>query len=272
VTGLNAWYPGGAGVFGATAKPTDNKLIVRDVSFSMASNECFGVVGESGSGKTTLARCVGGLHPHRSGSIKLDGLDLAPGVRERSMSAQRDIQIVFQNPTASLNPRMTEFDALRHVLHRLRGVDGLTAQRREASALLDLVRLPNRLLDSYPRELSGGEKQRVAIARALAPRPRLLLCDEITSALDVSVQAAIIDLIRELRREIDGLAVLFISHDLAVVRAVADTIAVMRNGVVVERGSPEVILFNPQADYTQELLAAIPKMPFTMDATERTTI
>jgi peptide/nickel transport system ATP-binding protein len=165
---------------------------------------------------------------------------------------------------------MTVFDALRHVLHRLRGIDGIGAQRREASALLDLVRLPSRLLDSYPRELSGGEKQRVAIARALAPRPRLLLCDEITSALDVSVQAAIIDLIRELRRELDGLAVLFISHDLAVVRAVADTIAVMRDGVVLEQGSPEVILFSPQADYTQELLAAIPKMPFTMDAKERT--
>jgi peptide/nickel transport system ATP-binding protein len=270
VSGLNAWYPGGAGVFGVTAKPTDNKLIVQDVSFTLGSSECFGVVGESGSGKTTLARCVGGLHPHWSGAIKLEGADLAPAVRNRSMSAQRDIQIVFQNPTASLNPRMTVFDALRHVLHRLRAVDGISAQRREASALLDLVRLPSRLLDSYPRELSGGEKQRVAIARALAPRPRLLLCDEITSALDVSVQAAIIDLIRELRRELEGLAVLFISHDLAVVRAVADTIAVMRNGVVVEQGSPEVILFNPQADYTQELLAAIPQMPFTMDTKERT--
>jgi peptide/nickel transport system ATP-binding protein len=269
VTGLNAWYPGGAGVFGVTVKPSDKKLIVRDVSFTLGSNECFGVVGESGSGKTTLARCVGGLHPHWSGSVKLEGAGLAAGVRDRSMSAQRDIQIVFQNPTASLNPRMTVFEALRHVLHRLRGIDGISAQRREASALLDLVRLPSRLLDSYPRELSGGEKQRVAIARALAPRPRLLLCDEITSALDVSVQAAIIDLVRELRRKLDGVAVLFISHDLAVVRAVADNIAVMHNGVVVERGSPEVILFRPQADYTRELLAAIPKMPFTVDTKER---
>jgi peptide/nickel transport system ATP-binding protein len=270
VNGLNAWYPGGAGVFGVTAKPAASKPIVHDVSFNLGSSECFGVVGESGSGKTTLARCIGGLHPHWSGSVQLDGVELEPGVRARSMSVQREIQIVFQNPTASLNPRMTVFDALRHVLHRLRDVHGLSEQRKEASALLDLVRLPNRLLDSYPRELSGGEKQRVAIARALAPQPRLLLCDEITSALDVSVQAAIIDLIRELRRELDGLAVLFISHDLAVVRAVADTIAVMRNGVVVEQGSPEIILFSPRADYTRELLAAIPKMPFTMDAEERT--
>jgi peptide/nickel transport system ATP-binding protein len=245
-------------------------LVVHDVSFTLGDNECFGVVGESGSGKTTLARCVGGLHQHWSGTVRLEGVDLAPSARDRPTSAQRDIQIVFQNPTASLNPRMTVFDTLRHVLRRLQGVHSYAEQRLKASELLDLVRLPTRLLDSYPRELSGGEKQRVAIARALAPRPRLLLCDEITSALDVSVQAAIIDLIRELRRELDGLAVLFISHDLAVVRAVADTIAVMRNGVVVEQGPPERILFSPRADYTRELLAAIPQMPDTMISKERT--
>jgi peptide/nickel transport system ATP-binding protein len=271
VSKLNAWYSGGAGIFGLSAKRPKDKRVVRDVSFALGASECFGVVGESGSGKTTLARCVGGLHPHWSGAARLDGVDLAVSARDRSVNAQRDIQIVFQNPTASLNPRMTVFDALRHVLQRLRGVNTRAEQRREASALLELVRLPTRLLGSYPRELSGGEKQRVAIARALAPRPRLLLCDEITSALDVSVQAAIIDLIHQLQRELDGLAVLFISHDLAVVRAVADTIAVMRNGVVVEQGAAEEILFTPQADYTRQLLAAIPQMPYATNSEERTT-
>lgn len=271
VSGVTAWYPSQSGVFGVAEKRAERRIVVRDVSFSLGRNECFGVVGESGSGKTTLARCIGGLHRHWTGTIRLDGVDLALSARLRAPAAQREIQIVFQNPTASLNPRMTVFDALRHVLRRLRGVGTRAEQRREASTLLDLVSLPTRLLDSYPRELSGGEKQRVAIARALAPRPRLLLCDEITSALDVSVQAAIIDLIGELRRELDGLAVLFISHDLAVVRAVADTIAVMSNGAVIEQGRAEGILFNPQADYTRGLLSAIPQIPYTLGAPERTT-
>ena len=172
--------------------------------------ECLGLVGESGCGKTTLSKMLmRGLSadPNEgAGRVVFDywgrKIDVMMLEGEELNRFRRKLQFIFQDPFGSLNPRMTVFDALRHVLHRLRGVDGVTAQRREASALLDLVRLPSRLLDSYPRELSGGEKQRVAIARALAPRPRLLLCDEITSALDVSVQAAIIDIIRELRREI----------------------------------------------------------------------
>ena len=147
------------------------------------------------------------------------------------------------------------------MIERLGRVDGRRAQRAVATDLLHLVRMSPRSLDAYPRQLSGGEKQRVAIARALAARPKLLLCDEITSALDVSVQAAIVNLIEDLRRDIAGLAVLFISHDLAVVRAIADRIVVMQGGRIVEEGLPNEILFSPRADYTRELIHAIPTMP-----------
>jgi peptide/nickel transport system ATP-binding protein len=147
------------------------------------------------------------------------------------------------------------------VIHRLRGIQGRRAQRAEAAELLELVRMPTRALDTYPRQLSGGEKQRVAIARALAARPKLLLCDEVTSALDVSVQAAIVGLIEELRRDITGLAVLFISHDLAVVRAIADRIVVMQAGMIVEEGGAEQILVAPAAAYTRQLIDSIPTMP-----------
>jgi peptide/nickel transport system ATP-binding protein len=235
--------------------------IVHDVELRVGHNECLGIVGESGSGKTTLARCIVGLHPQRTGAILLDGDPLEPSARDRSRDQQRDIQIVFQNPTASLNPKKSVFGNLQHVIQRLGGVVGRRAQRAEAATLLELVRMSPRSLDVLPRQLSGGEKQRVAIARALAARPKLLLCDEITSALDVSVQAAIVTLIEQLRRDIAGLAVLFISHDLAVVRAIADRIVVMQNGRIVEEGAPKQVLFAPSADYTRELIAAIPTMP-----------
>jgi peptide/nickel transport system ATP-binding protein len=238
-----------------------SQQVVHDVDLRIDHNECLGIVGESGSGKTTLARCVVGLHSRWTGDILLEGAPIARSARDRARTEQRDIQIVFQNPTASLNPKKTVFGNLQHVIQRLRGIDGRRAQRAEAAELLELVRMPTRALDSYPRQLSGGEKQRVAIARALAARPRLLLCDEVTSALDVSVQAAIVGLIEDLQREIAGLAVMFISHDLAVVRAVADRIIVMQSGRIVEEGGPQQILFAPTADYTRLLIESIPTMP-----------
>ena len=176
---------------------------------------------------------------------------------------QRDIQIVFQNPTASLNPRMTVLQnlQLRGQAAR-RGQGAARAAREGRRAAAARPRCPARSLERYPRELSGGEKQRVAIARALAARPQLLLCDEITSALDVSVQAAIVELIAAAcARSSPTWRCMFISHDLAVVRAVADRIVVMHRGRIVEEGEPETILFAPAADYTRGLIDAIPRLP-----------
>jgi peptide/nickel transport system ATP-binding protein len=247
-------------VRGLSAEYASHK-VVHDVDVRIEHNECLGIVGESGSGKTTLARCIVGLHSQRTGDILLESAPLALSARDRTRTQQRDIQIVFQNPTSSLNPKKTVFGNLQHVIHRLRGIEGRRAQRAEAAALLELVRMPTRALDSYPRQLSGGEKQRVAIARALAARPKLLLCDEVTSALDVSVQAAIVGLIENLRSDIAGLAVLFITHDLAVVRAIADRIVVMQDGRIVEEGGPQQILFAPTAGYTRLLIESIPTVP-----------
>lgn len=234
---------------------------VRDVCFAIEPAECLALVGESGSGKSTIARCVAGLHRPSAGEIAFDGAALPPTARKRSRDSRRRIQIVFQNPYDSLNPAETVSAAICRPL-RLFGGTTTRAARSEVPALLDQVRLPARLMDHYPRELSGGERQRVAIARALACRPELLVCDEITSSLDVSVQAAILDLIASLRRELD-LALLFITHDFGVVGAVADRILVLEDGQVRETGRADVVLQAPHDGYTQRLLAAIPELPIT---------
>ncbi|HLY48660.1 MAG TPA: ABC transporter ATP-binding protein [Solirubrobacteraceae bacterium] len=230
----------------------------KDVSFQVESHGCVALVGESGSGKTTIARAIAGLHAPSRGQILLDGERLEPLARKRTVKQRRRIQIVFQNPTEALNPRHSVADEIARPARLLRGLGGRAAAA-EVERLLEAVRLPARIARRYPRELSGGERQRVAIARALAADPALLVCDEITSALDVSVQAVVLELLRELRREF-GLSVIFISHDLGVVATIAEQVLVLNEGVICERGPTAEVLGSPQDPYTQRLLDAAPSL------------
>jgi peptide/nickel transport system ATP-binding protein len=231
------------------------------VSFSVDQGACVALVGESGSGKTTIARCVVGLHEPASGRILLDGSPLAGRAGKRTTEARRRIQIVFQNPYESLNPRRRVGDEIARPARVLRGLSRTDAET-EVERLLERVRLPKRLARRFPAELSGGERQRVAIARALAARPDLIVCDEVTSALDVSVQAAVLELLAELRAEL-GLSLLFISHDLGVVASIADWVLVLERGVVQEEGPIDQVLTAPQHEYTRRLLESAPALPAT---------
>jgi peptide/nickel transport system ATP-binding protein len=233
-------------------------VAVEDVSFLLAPGGCVALVGESGSGKSTIARCVAGLHVPAAGQVALAGEPLPARARDRPREARRRIQIVFQNPYDSLNPRHRVGDAIARPARVLRDLPREDAEA-EVGELLERVRLPARLARRFPGELSGGERQRVAIARALAARPDLLVCDEITSALDVSVQAAVLELLAELRAEL-GLALLFISHDLGVVATVADTVLVLEAGRVCEEGPVGAILADPEHPYTQRLIEAAPRL------------
>ena len=237
----------------------DPVVAAQDVSFAVGAGDCVALVGESGSGKTTIARCVAGLHAPAAGRILLNGVPLDGRAARRPREARRRIQIVFQNPNDSLNPRHRVGDAIARPARILRDLSGREALD-EAARLLERVRLPRRLADRFPGELSGGERQRVAIARALAARPDLVVCDEITSALDVSVQAAVLELLAELRADL-GLALLFITHDLGVVASVADRILVLDRGVVCEEGPVDVLLTRPEHEYTRGLVAAAPRLP-----------
>ena len=223
-----------------------DRQVLDGVALDIAPGQIAGVVGESGSGKSTFARCIAGLESEDAGSIVFDGVPLAPGRRSRT---PEQMQIVFQDPYSSLNPMMSIGAILREALR--------VAQRpaTEVAELLETVGLPAEFARKRPAELSGGQRQRVAIARALAPRPRLLICDESVSALDVSVQAQILALLMRLRDEL-GIAILFISHDLAVVRMLADTVTVLWNGRVVETGTCAQVLTEPRHEYTALLVAA----------------
>jgi peptide/nickel transport system ATP-binding protein len=234
-------------------------VAVQDVSFSVAGGECLALVGESGSGKTTIARCIVGLHSPTAGRVVLDGAPLAPRAADRPREARRRIQIVFQNPDDSLNPRHRVGDAIARPARVLRDLSSRAAEE-EATRLLERVRLPARVAERFPRELSGGERQRVAIARALAAQPDLVVCDEITSALDVSVQAAVLELLAELRAEL-RLALLFITHDLGVVASVGDRVLVLEDGVVCDGGPVPALLRNPEHEYTRRLVEAAPRLP-----------
>jgi peptide/nickel transport system ATP-binding protein len=245
VESLHAGYPNGV-------------VAARDITFELRRGESVALVGESGSGKTTIARCIAGLHPVSGGRIVFDGQQLGLA-RDRSGDARRRIQIVFQNPYDSLNPRHLVGQAVARPAKLLRGLTQAQAGS-EAERMLELVRLPKRLAERHPRELSGGERQRVAIARALVAQPELLVCDEITSALDVSVQAAIVELLAELRIEL-GLSLLFISHDLGVVAAVCDRVLVLQRGDICEQGEAATLLRAPSAPYTQSLLASAVRLP-----------
>jgi peptide/nickel transport system ATP-binding protein len=232
---------------------------VDDVSFQLPPGGALGLVGESGSGKSTLSRLVCRLLDPDDGDIVFDGESIAriPAREFHKSPQRRDIQIVFQDPHDSLNPRYTAFDSIAHPLRRLEGLrDGsaLTGRVRDAA---DRAGLPLELLQRFPHQLSGGQKARVGIARAIAPRPRLMVLDEPTAALDVSVQAVILQLLDRLRRE-EGIGLLFVSHDLNVVRMLCDDLVVLQAGKVMEAGPSQEIFRHPQSDYTRTLLDAVP--------------
>ncbi|GAB7003311.1 ABC transporter ATP-binding protein [Nocardioides sp. AN3] len=243
VGGLSAWY-------GA-------KRTLHDVRFTVPPGSCLGVVGESGSGKTTLARCLVGLHAAWHGPVVFGGQQLDPRVRSRRPEERRRIQYIFQNPHASLNPRLSVGENVEEPLRffeRLSRAD----RRRKVDEVLEQVALGADLANRMPEQLSGGERQRVAVARALIVDPELLICDEITSALDVSVQALLVEQLRQLQRE-RGLTMVFITHNVAVVRSIAQDILVLEQGHVVETGPVEEVLTSPQHPYTKQLLADLPR-------------
>jgi oligopeptide/dipeptide ABC transporter ATP-binding protein len=222
------------------------------VSLTVPSGHVVGLVGESGSGKSTLARAAVGLIPVSGGRVLLDGQPLRHTLRA---GPRRRVQMVFQDPYSSLDPRMTIGASIAEAIPR--GSLTTEARRAEVARLLELVELAADHADVYPAQLSGGQRQRVALARALAARPDVIIADEITSALDVSIQGTVLNLVRELQRQMT-LSMLFISHNLAVVRHVSDYIAVMYLGRIVEYGSADEVLLDPQHPYTRELLAAAP--------------
>ena len=232
---------------------------VDGVSFSIGAGQCVALVGQSGSGKTTIGRCVAGLHVPTSGTITFDGAQVAGAAKKRPLETRRRIQIIFQNPFESLNPRHRVSSSIARPLRGLRGLSQAEAAA-EVGSLLERVRLPKRLGQRYPAELSGGERQRVAIARALAAKPDLLVCDEITSALDVSVQAAVLELLTDLQRDL-SLSMLFITHNLGVVAAIGDSVLVMDQGSLCETGPVGEVLSVPTNEYTRRLIAAAPRLP-----------
>jgi peptide/nickel transport system ATP-binding protein len=230
--------------------------VLFDIDVAVHRNECVALVGESGSGKTTLARCIAGLHSNYTGDIALGGDHLPENARRRTADARKQIQYVFQNPYASLNPRRTVGQTIARQLQLFFPQNRRETGRR-VSECLERVSLSSAAANRYPDQLSGGERQRVAIARALAAEPSLLVCDEVTSALDVSVQAAIVELLRELRVQ-TGLSMLFITHNLALIRTIADRVVVMTEGRIVESGPTLDVFTSPSAEYTGRLLANTP--------------
>ncbi|HXS37958.1 MAG TPA: ABC transporter ATP-binding protein [Flavipsychrobacter sp.] len=253
VNNLRIWFAEDKNLFG---KPLQYFKAVDDVSFTLRKGEILGLVGESGCGKSTLSRSLIGLLPVREGQIIFKGKDLAHVAKREWRTIRQQIQMIFQDPYSSLNPRMTIGDALMEpmLVHKIVPRKQL---KQEAQRLLDLVHLPSDSLKRYPHQFSGGQRQRIGIARALSLRPQLLICDESISALDVSVQAQILNLLKELQQEFQ-LTYLFISHDLSVVYYISDRVMVMQQGKIVETGEAEQVLKHPKDAYTQRLIDAMP--------------
>jgi peptide/nickel transport system ATP-binding protein len=232
--------------------------VLHGVDIEVGAGRCTAVVGESGSGKTTLARCLVGLHDRWEGSVSLGEVPIGPKPKDRSTELRRKIQYVFQNPYASLNPRMSVGQNIEEPLRYFTSLKR-QARRERVDAVLSDVALSTAYADRMPDQLSGGERQRVAVGRALIIEPEILVCDEITSALDVSVQALLVEQLRRLQRERD-LSLLFITHNLAVVRSLAQDVVVLKDGRVVEHGPVETVLTEPSDPYTKKLLADLPDL------------
>jgi oligopeptide transport system ATP-binding protein len=254
VENLQKWFPVRSGM--VLERTVDHVKAVDDVSFEISEGETLGLVGESGSGKSTTGYCILQLLKPTGGSIQFQGQELTTLGREDLRRTRRDMQIVFQDPYASLNPRMTVGDIVGEPL-LVHKIGDRKSRKASVRQLLDVVGFDPTYVNRYPHEFSGGQRQRIGIARALALNPKLIVCDEPVSALDVSIQAQILNLLKDLQRDF-GLTYLFIAHDLAVVRTMSDRIAVMNRGKLVEIGPAEQVYTNPQDDYTKALLAAVP--------------
>ena len=247
-------FAGGRSFFGF-GKSSNPVTAVQQVSFNLSSGETLGIVGESGSGKSTLARCVTRLIESDSGQIFLDGVDLMQLNRNSMRLYRSKIQMVFQDPFASLNPRIKVGDIIAQG-PLIQGMSKVEAESL-AKELISVVGLDEKAYERFPHEFSGGQRQRIGIARSLAVKPEILIADEPVSALDVSIQAQILELLDQIRDQMN-LAMIFITHDLRVAAQVCDRVAVMRQGEVVETGSTSELFSSPKHDYTQALLAAVP--------------
>ena len=256
VQNLTVQFPNKTSLFG---KPLSFVTAVNDVSFSIYKNETLGLVGESGCGKTTLGRTLLRMVEPSSGKIVYNGTDITELSKQQVKVLRKDVQLVFQDPYSSLNPRLTIESAIAEPM-MVTGMLSTTKERKSRVAeLLEKVSLPANVMNRYPHEFSGGQRQRIVIARALSLNPDFLVCDESVSALDVSVQAQVLNLLNDLKKEL-GLTLLFISHDLSVVRYMCDRILVMQAGKIVESGLAEDVYQRPQSAYTKSLLAAIPQV------------
>jgi oligopeptide transport system ATP-binding protein len=254
VSGLKKYFPVKKGIL--IERQVGEVMAVDDVSFQVYDGKTLGLVGESGSGKSTTGYCILQLIRPTGGSVRFQGKELTSLSGEGLRQMRREMQIVFQDPYASLNPRMTVGNIVAEPLE-VHGIGNRRGRRETVRRLLEVVGFNPNYTNRYPHEFSGGQRQRIGIARALALNPKLVVCDEPVSALDVSIQAQILNLLKDLQRDF-GLTYVFIAHDLAVVRAMSDQIAVMNRGKLVELGDAEEVYTNPKDPYTKALLAAVP--------------
>jgi len=251
---LSTWFPVNSGFF------SRSKVFVKavnEVSFDVYPGETLGLAGESGCGKTTLGRSILRLIEPTSGSIEFGGTNLRGLGKKDLRDIRKDIQIIFQDPYSSLNPRLTVGDSLMEPLQVHQFYANHTRRKKKVLELLERVNLLPEHFNRYPHEFSGGQRQRIVIARALALQPKFIICDESVSALDVSVQAQVLNLIRELQQELN-LTYIFISHDLAVIKHISDRMMIMNKGEIVEMGDPDEIYYHPKEEYTKKLIASIP--------------
>lgn len=253
---LCTWFPVHGGVF---RRRCGEIRAVDDVSFTIEAGQTVGLVGESGSGKTTVGRTLLKLIPATSGLVRYSGTDILALSEAKFRPLRREMQMIFQDPFGSLNPRLTVGEIVREALEIHFPKSSRSERDDRVAHLLRLVGLQPDMIRRYPHEFSGGQRQRIGIARALAVEPRFIVCDEPVSALDVSVQAQIVNLLQDLQEQF-GIAYLFVAHDLAVVEHISDHVLVMHRGKIVESATAEAIYNNPRHEYTKSLLAAVPQL------------